>query len=59
MRLEHQHFNRICKIITNPKNTVKNLTPITNIMTNYRLMFGCSKLYLKLLQKQTELYKTL
>ena len=57
MILEHQHFNRVKMIIENPENNSNHLQAITEIVSNYRLMFGCSKLYLKILKKQTELYK--
>lgn len=57
MTLEHQHFNRVKSIIENPQNKAKHLQAITNIIKNYRNNFGCSELYLKLLKKQTKLYK--
>lgn len=59
MILEHQHYNRIRQIIEHPDNNAKHLQPITNILETYRNMFGVSKLYLKLLKKQTNLYKTI
>ena len=53
--LEHQHYNRIKVIIENPANNYKHLTGIRNLLINYQSMFGTTKLYNKLLLRQTKL----
>ena len=55
MILEHLYFNRIKKIINNKSNSYEHLEAIRNILINYKNMFGTTKLYLRLLNEQTEL----
>ena len=55
MILEHLYFNRIKKIINNKSNSYEHLDAIRNILINYKNMFGTTKLYLRLLNEQTEL----
>lgn len=56
MNLEHLYYNRIKKIINNKDNSYKHLNAIRNILINYKNMFGTTKLYLRLLNEQTELF---
>ena len=50
MILEHQHFNRIKKVMENEENKFIHLIAIQNLIINYKVMFGETKLYTSLLK---------
>lgn len=53
----HIHFNRIKKVIENPKNEVIHLEAIRNLLNNFQAMFGYCKLHNSLIKLETELKK--